>query len=79
MGRGELKFPVKGIDKNWANSDQPPMTSPDMNNVRPYGVSETRLRGGQRPGLGLRYSERISSSGFNEPVVVICQVTSMVT
>jgi hypothetical protein len=35
MPRVEVKFPLKGINKNWANSEQPPITSPDMNNVRP--------------------------------------------
>jgi hypothetical protein len=78
MPRAELKFPVKGINKNWANSEQPPVTSPDMNNVRPYGTAEARLRGGQRPGLDKRYSERIGGSAAG-PVFFMCQVTSMVT
>jgi hypothetical protein len=78
MGRGELKFPVKGVDKNWANSSQPPVTSPDMNNVRPYGTAEGRLRGGQRPGLAKRFSQQIGGANGG-PVIFLCQVTSMVT
>lgn len=77
MPRVELKFPIKGIDKNWANSEQPPVTSPDMNNVRPYGTVEARLRGGQRPGLDVLYSEQIG--GAAAPIVCILQVTSMVS
>lgn len=74
MPRAELKFPVKGINKNWANSEQPPVTSPDMNNVRPYGTAEVRLRGGQRPGLNnTLYPSRIADA--NDPVVEILSVT----
>jgi hypothetical protein len=78
MPRAELKFPVKGINKNWANSEQPPVTSPDMNNVRPYGTAEGRLRGGQRPGLD-KWGDGDRIGGANEPVILLCQVTSMVT
>jgi hypothetical protein len=74
MPRVELKFPVQGINKNWANSEQPPVTSPDMNNVRPYGVAENRLRGGQRPGLNnLLYPSRVADP--NDPVVELLGVT----
>lgn len=78
MPRVELAFPVKGIDKNWANSDQPPLTSPDMENVRPYGNAEARLRGGQRPGLD-KWGDGDQVAGAGNPVLFICQVTSMVT
>lgn len=72
----EIKFPLKGIDKNWANSEQPPITSPDMNNVRPKDVSEARLRGGQRPGLDKwGDGDRIASS--QEPVVIILTVAAV--
>jgi hypothetical protein len=74
MPRVEIKFPVKGINKNWANSEQPPSTSPDMNNVRPYGTAETRLRGGQRPGINnTDYSSRLS--GATKPIVELLSVT----
>jgi hypothetical protein len=78
MGRGELKFPVKGINKNWANSEQPPVTSPDMNNVRPYGTAEARLRGGQRPGLD-KWGDGDQVAGAANPVLHILQVTLMVS
>jgi hypothetical protein len=74
MGRGELKFPVKGVNKNWGNSEQPPVTSPDINNVRPYGVAENRLRGGQRPGL-LDSDYNTALVGLNFPIVEILSVT----
>ena len=70
----EVKFPLKGINKNWANSEQPPLTSPVMLNVRPYGTSENRLRGGQRPGLNnTDYASRLADA--NDPVVEILSVT----
>ena len=70
----EFSFPLKGINRNWANSTQPPLTSPELLNVRPRDVSEGRARGGQRPGLNnTDYSSRISSA--NNPVVELLSVT----
>lgn len=74
MSRVEIEFPVRGIDKNWANSKQPPLTSPYINNVRAYGVARKRLRGGQRPGQNNEdYSTRISTA--NNPIVELLSVT----
>jgi hypothetical protein len=78
MPRIELNFPLEGINKNWANSKQPPMTSPDMLNVRPYGTAEARLRGGQRPGVD-KWGDGDQIAGAANPVLFICQVTAMVT
>lgn len=46
-----IPFPHKGKDKNWAESGQPPLTSPDLQNVRPRDVQDKRSRGGQRPAV----------------------------
>ena len=47
----EFGFPLQGKDANFAADFQPPMTSGNLNNVRPYDVLENRARGGTRPGL----------------------------
>ena len=74
MPRVELRFPIMGVNKNWANSEQPPVTSPDIRNMRPYGTAEGRLRGGQRPGLNnTDYASRLAD--VNDPVVEILSVT----
>ncbi len=67
-----LPFPLQGVNKNYAASTQPPLTSPAMLNVRPYDVIENRTRGGQRPGLKKQFSVCI---GNNKPVVAIGHVT----
>lgn len=74
----KITFPLKGIDKNWSNSDQPPLTSPELLNVRPIDVSEERARGGQRPGLDLVYDERIGGNPA-VPCVCILQITTVAT
>lgn len=47
----ETPFPLRGKDVNWSLEQQPPLTSGDLENVRPYDVFETRARGGQRPAV----------------------------
>lgn len=66
----EIQFPLKGIDKNWANSNQPPTTSPSMLNVRPKDVSEERTRGGQRPGLD-KWGAGTLIGAAEQPVVML--------
>ena len=73
MPRVEVKFPLLGINKNFANSEQPPVTSPAMNNVRPTDVSETRVRGGQRPGLD-KWGDGDLIGAADYPVVAMCVV-----
>ncbi len=68
----QLLFPLKGIDRNFAVSSQPALTSPRMLNVRPYDVLENRARGGQRPGLNKAYSQQL---GTGKPVVAMCTIT----
>jgi len=66
-----LPFPLAGINKNFAKSAQPEMTSPDMVNVRPADVMHNRIRGGQRPGLRHRYS--VADTAV--PVIALGEVT----
>jgi hypothetical protein len=66
-GRGvdlELPFPVGGINRDGSYFAQPPLTTVDAVNVRPYSVGttfdsemESRARGGSRPGLGKAYTQ----------------------
>ena len=75
----ELIFPLKGVDKNWANSTQPPLTSPELLNVRPQDVSENRARGGQRPGL-TKWGAGTQIGGIDAPVVAMtCIIVAMAT
>jgi hypothetical protein len=76
----EIGFPVKGFDENWPFRAQPPGTTPDALNVRPYDAIAQRLRGGQRGGtskyiatqpngslpIQMLYQEPVASSGFVE-------------
>ncbi len=74
MANVELQFPIKGKSEITAAAKQPQLTSPHINNVRPQDVAENRIRGGQRPGLDKRYSQRIGDDA-NYPVVVLLAVT----
>ena len=78
MPRVELRFPIKGVNKNWSNSEQPPITSPDMNNVRPIDTSESRMRGGQRPGLE-KWGDGTLIGALYFPVVAMCVVHTVVS
>jgi hypothetical protein len=68
----ELTFPFEGINKNNAQSQQVPLTSPAMANVRPCDSIQSRIRGGQRPGLKKQYQTCI---GSGKPVVAMAEVT----
>jgi hypothetical protein len=74
MANTELPFPIQGINEITAAAKQPQLTSPDMNNVRPQGVLENRIRGGQRPGQDKRYAQRIGDNA-NYPVIALLAVT----
>jgi hypothetical protein len=76
MANFELRFPLKGINKNWANTDQPPMTTPNCKNVRPRDVSEQRSRGGQRPGLD-KWGNGDQIGGAAQPVVAILTIAAV--
>jgi len=69
----ELNFPKRGKCVGLPASKQPLDTSQDLNNVRPYW--DGRLCGGQRPGMGKVYTQRIASAAI--PVVAMCSVTTV--
>lgn len=71
-----LPFPLQGIDKGRATSEQPIATSPDLNNVRPYDTLDNRARGGQRPGLD-KWGNGDLISDAEQPVVAMCTVSSV--
>ena len=65
-----LRFPIKGYHRGFAAGDQPPQTSPDLNNVRP--LAGGRYQGGQRPGLEKTFDQQIG--GATKPVLAITSV-----
>ena len=69
----EFPFPHQGKDEGWPKSKQPILTSPSLQNVRPFDVYANRARGGQRPGLRKLYSAQIG--GDARPIVAIAQIT----
>ena len=73
----KLRFPYQGIDKGRVLCEQPEMTSPNMNNIRPFDVLDNRMRGGQRPGLD-KWGAGTQIGAAEQPVVAICIVSSVV-
>jgi hypothetical protein len=47
----EVMFPFAGLNRSTSFQHQPPYTTPDATNVRPFDTIDFRLRGGSRPGL----------------------------
>jgi len=74
MAKKKFRFPVLGINRNFAASTRPDYTSSDMNNVRPFDVLEERARGGQRPGMRKAYNQDI---GNGTPIVKMTQITTV--
>ena len=60
-----VRFPIKGLDQSRGVEDQDPLTSADLQNVRPFDATENRARGGSRSGLG---SYVPKDSGNSNPV-----------
>ncbi len=75
MSNMEIGFPLQGIDKGRATTEQPVQTSPDMLNVRPFDNDDKRLRGGQRPGLD-KWANG-DQIGGGQPVVFMLSVSSV--
>lgn len=71
----EIAFPLAGKNENLATHQQPPYTTPDLKNVRPYDTQDERARGGQRPGLVKGNSVQVAST--KSPVVALVQVTTV--
>jgi len=72
----QIPFPFRGIDKGRAAHQQPPVSSPDMNNIRLYDTLDTRARGGQRPGLD-KWGAGTQIGGAEQPVVCIISVSTV--
>lgn len=62
--KAEFRFPIKGEDTNNPVEKQPLLTSPYLENVRPWDVFEKRLRGGQRPAVRKWSSSRIGGGDY---------------
>lgn len=75
MANLNVGFPLQGIDKGRATTEQPIQTAPDMLNVRPYDTDDRRLRGGQRSGLNKWGNGSLLGGG--QPVVLITVTTSV--
>jgi hypothetical protein len=69
----KLRFPIKGLNTGLALEDQPPTTSPSLQNVRAFDISEERIRGGQRPGLKKAYTTQV---GGEHPVLAMVTITT---
>ena len=74
MAQVQFQFPINGIDRNWAASGQPNLTTYDCMNVRPYDVIANRSRGGQRPGLD-KWGNGDQIGGATSPIVALCSIT----
>lgn len=57
-----LPWPFKGINENWAYSNQPESTCIDAQNVRSYEPRDGRNRGGQRAGSSKVLSTRVNGA-----------------
>jgi hypothetical protein len=66
MPQVNFKYPMKGLNQNYAASTQPSFTTAFLNNVRPYDVLENRARGGQRPGQ-LPMFQQILGYNYQDP------------
>ena len=69
----ELPFPIEGLNTGMPNEKQPPLSSPNLLNVRPYDVEEERARGGQRPGLIKASYTQVSA---DKPIIAMTQITT---
>ena len=72
----KIRFPLQGLDKGRATSEQPENTAPNMGNVRPYDSLGNKLRGGQRPGLD-KWGTGYQIGSAEQPVVAMCVVSSV--
>lgn len=77
----DLPFPLKGKDSNFSVTKQPPLTSSEIENVRPYDVFEDRARGGQRPGLQKWASEQVGGGAYHidRIVQITCMISNAIT
>ncbi len=67
-----LRFPVAGVVKRYGYQSQPPYTTPDCSNVRPFEVLKGRERGGSRPGISKRFA---AAMGSPSPIQLLATVS----
>ena len=68
-----IPFPVNGLVEAVAAQDQKVGGSFNIQNVRPFDISDERIRGGQRPGTSLAYTTRIVG---DFPVIAMTSITT---
>jgi hypothetical protein len=68
-----IPFPINGLSEGLPATEQPLRTSFSLQNVRPYDVTDERVRGGQRPGTVLAYTTRVVG---DNPIIALAQVTT---
>lgn len=71
-----ILFPIRGLHRGGVTSLLPPLTTNDMNNVRPYDTLDNRARGGQRPGLD-KWGDGDQIGAAEQPIVAMTIVTSV--
>ncbi len=69
----KLQFPIQGLHKGAPVEDQPPTTSPSLQNVRAFDVTDERIRGGQRGGLEKAYTTQV---GGEHPILGMVTITT---
>lgn len=69
-----IEFPINGLSEGLPAIQQKLETSFSLQNVRPYDVTDERIRGGQRPGTVLAYSTRVVG---NNPIIAMFQITTV--
>lgn len=71
----ELVAPIKGKNTSAPLDKMPPLTTQDMNNMRPIDIFEKKLRLSQRPGQDKLFAQQIGGSAT--PVVFTGFVTTI--
>lgn len=71
-----LIFPVKGIHDGVGYDLQPPGSTSDAVNVRPFDALKTRLRGGRRPGLSKYLATQVNG---NNPIQAMAKLPKSVS
>ena len=69
-------YPIAGLDASMAYARQPPLTTPDALNQRPFDVFEKRGRGGTRPGLDLAYNVQVGSGNPIRMAAIVHEFSS---
>lgn len=68
----ELLSPTGGLVRRYGYQQQPPYTTPDCSNVRPFDPLEGRERVGSRPGLKKSFADKF---GGGKPIQALAAVT----